>query len=53
MGLRRLMAETAADNAASNAILESVGFTKWGHEAAADAPDGSIGPADHWELLRP
>ncbi|EAP97579.1 acetyltransferase [Janibacter sp. HTCC2649] len=53
MGLRRLVAETAADNAASNAILASVGFTKWGHEAAAQAPDGSIGPADHWELLRP
>lgn len=51
MGLRRLVAETAADNAASNAILESAGFTKWGHEAAAQAPDGSIGPADHWELL--
>lgn len=51
MGLRRLMAETAADNAASNAVLESAGFTKWGHEAAATAPDGSVGPADHWELL--
>lgn len=51
LGLRRLVAETAADNAASNAILESVGFTKWGHEAAGEAPDGTIGPADHWELL--
>lgn len=50
-GLRRLVAETAADNAASNAVLESLGFTKWGHEAAAQAPDGSVGPADHWEFL--
>lgn len=53
MGLRRLVAQTAADNAASNAVLESAGFTTWGHEAAAQAPDGSVGPADHWELLRP
>lgn len=53
LGLRRLVAETAADNAASNTILESLGFTRWGHEAAAEAPDGSVGPADHWELLRP
>lgn len=53
LGLRRLVAETAADNAASNAILESVGFTRWGHEEASTAPDGSVGPADHWDLLRP
>jgi len=53
LGLRRLVAETAADNAASNAVLESAGFTRWGHEAAATAPDGSIGPADHWERLAP
>ena len=52
LGLRRLVAETAADNAASNAVLESTGFTRWGHEAAATAPDGTVGPADHWELLR-
>lgn len=52
LGLRRLVAETAADNAASNAILTSTGFSRWGHEAAATAPDGSVGPADHWELLR-
>lgn len=51
LGLRRLVAETAADNAASNAVLESAGFTRWGHERAATAPDGSVGPADHWELL--
>lgn len=53
LGLRRLVAETAADNVASNAILAEVGFTRWGHESAAEAPDGSIGPADHWEQLRP
>lgn len=53
LGLRRLVAETAADNAASNAVLASAGFTRWGHEAAATAPDDSVGPADHWELLRP
>lgn len=52
LGLRRLVAETASDNTASNAVLESVGFTRWGHEDEATAPDGSVGPADHWELLR-
>ncbi|MFW5470926.1 GNAT family N-acetyltransferase [Knoellia sp. CPCC 206435] len=52
LGLRRLVAETASDNGASNGVLESVGFTRWGHEAEATAPDGSVGPADHWELLR-
>lgn len=52
LGLRRLVAETASDNAPSNAVLEAVGFTRWGHEAQALAPDGSVGPADHWELLR-
>lgn len=52
LGLRRLVAETAADNAASNTVLERAGFTRWGHEAAAPAPDGSVGPADHWEVLR-
>lgn len=52
LGLRRLVAETASDNAASNAVLEAVGFSLWGHEDEATAPDGSVGPADHWELLR-
>ncbi|KGN32333.1 hypothetical protein N802_18385 [Knoellia sinensis KCTC 19936] len=52
LGLRRLVAETAADNAASNAVLESTGFTRWGHEKAATAPDGSVTAADHWELIR-
>lgn len=50
-GLRRLVAETAADNAASNRVLERAGFTPWGREEAADAPDGSVGPAIHWERL--
>ena len=53
LGLRRLVAETAADNVASNKILESLGFTRWGVEDAATAPDNSIGPAAHWELLSP
>ena len=51
LGLRRLVAETAEDNVASNRILEAAGFTQWGREAAADAPDGSVGPALHWERL--
>lgn len=51
LGLRRLLAETAADNAASNRVLAGAGFTVWGREEAADAPDGSIGPALHWERL--
>lgn len=50
-GLRRLVAETAADNTASNRALAGAGFTEWGREAAADAPDGSVGPAVHWERL--
>jgi RimJ/RimL family protein N-acetyltransferase len=52
LGLRRLVAQTASDNAASNTVLESAGFTRWGHEEAATAPDGSVAPADHWDLLR-
>ncbi len=51
LGLRRLVAETAEDNVASNRVLEAAGFTVWGREAAADAPDGSVGPALHWERL--
>ncbi|MGD7787909.1 GNAT family N-acetyltransferase [Propionibacteriaceae bacterium Y1700] len=49
LGLRRLVAETAADNSASIRVLTTLGFTRWGHEKGAVAPDGSIGPADHWE----
>lgn len=51
MGLRRLVAETAADNEASNRVLAGAGFGQWGREEAADAPDGSVGPAIHWERL--
>ncbi|HIZ99440.1 MAG TPA: hypothetical protein H9805_12795 [Candidatus Janibacter merdipullorum] len=51
MGLRRLVAETAADNDASSRVLAAAGFTVWGREALADAPDGSVGPAEHWERL--
>lgn len=51
LGLRRLVAETATDNVASNTVLERTGLTRWGHEDLAAAPDGSVGPADHWELL--
>lgn len=52
LGLRRLVAETAADNVASNAVLRAVGFTEFGRERATDAlPDGTYGDALHWELL--
>lgn len=51
LGLRRLVAETAADNAASNRVLEAAGFSVWGREDSAQAPDGSWGPALRWERL--
>lgn len=51
LGLRRLVATTAADNDASNRVLEAAGFSAWGREEAADAPDGTVGPAIHWERL--
>jgi RimJ/RimL family protein N-acetyltransferase len=52
LGLRRLVAETAADNAASNRVLESLGFVAYGREHAVDAlPDGTWGDGLHWELL--
>ena len=53
LGLRRLVAETASDNAASNAILAALGFTRWGHESDATAPDGSVSGADHWSATNP
>jgi RimJ/RimL family protein N-acetyltransferase len=53
LGLRRLTAETAADNAASNAVLRAAGFTQFGREHATDLlPDGSFEDGLHWELLR-
>ncbi|WP_353508244.1 GNAT family N-acetyltransferase [Intrasporangium sp.] len=52
LGLRRLVAETAADNVASNAVLRAVGFTEFGREHATDLlPDGTYGDGLHWELL--
>ncbi|GAB3874044.1 GNAT family N-acetyltransferase [Terrabacter terrigena] len=52
MGVRRLVAETAADNEASNAVLRSVGFVEFGREHAVDRlADGSWGDGLHWELL--
>jgi RimJ/RimL family protein N-acetyltransferase len=52
LGMRRLVAETAADNAASNRVLESLGFTVYGREHAVDLlDDGSYGDGLHWELL--
>lgn len=52
LGLRRLVAETAADNEASNAVLRSVGFVPFGREHAVDRlADGGWGDGLHWELL--
>lgn len=54
LGLRRLTAETAADNAASNAVLDRAGFMIWGTEPAVDQlPDGTLEDALHWCLLAP
>jgi RimJ/RimL family protein N-acetyltransferase len=54
LGLRRLVAQTADDNAASNAVLDRLGFTIWGRETAADVlPGGRSVDALHWELLHP
>ncbi len=53
LGMRRLVAQTAEDNAASNRVLDRLGFTIWGRESAADVlPDGRAVDALHWELLR-
>jgi RimJ/RimL family protein N-acetyltransferase len=53
LGMRRLVAETAEDNVASNTVLDRLGFTIWGRETAADIlPDGRALDALHWELLR-
>ena len=40
LGVRRLVAETAADNEASNAVLRSVGFVEFGREHAVDRVAG-------------
>ncbi|MDN5765751.1 MAG: GNAT family N-acetyltransferase [Humibacillus sp.] len=52
LGVRRLVAETAADNAASNRVLESNGFVRFGREHRVDQlADGGWGDGLHWELL--
>jgi RimJ/RimL family protein N-acetyltransferase len=52
MGLRRLVAATAADNHASNRVLETNGFRVWGRERLVDElEDGTYGDALHWELV--
>ncbi len=53
LGLSRLAAVTAADNVASNSVLERLGFVRFGIEHATDLlPDGTWENAYHWELLR-
>ena len=53
LGMRRLVAETAADNDASNGVLAANGFVAWGREHRVDElPDGSFGDGLHWELFR-
>ena len=52
LGVRRLVAETAADNAASNRVLEANGFVVFGREHVVDElADGGWGDGLHWELL--
>lgn len=52
LGFRRLVAETAADNEASHAVLRRCGFSVYGREHAVDPlPDGTYGDALHWERL--
>lgn len=54
LGLRRLVASTAADNHGSNRVLTSNGFVEIGREHQVDPlPDGSFADALHWELLPP
>lgn len=54
LGVRRLVAETAADNVASNRVLEANGFVIYGREHAVDElADGGWGDGLHWELLSP
>lgn len=53
LGLRRLVAQTAEDNAGSNAVLDAVGFEIWGRETEADVlPGGRTVDSLHWELVR-
>ena len=52
LGLTRLHAATNSDNAVSQSILRSVGFTQWGadHQAWRRA-DGSLSDGTYFELL--
>lgn len=51
LGMRRLVAETAADNEASNAVLRRSGFVVYGREHAVDdLGGGRYGDALYWEL---
>ncbi|MGG5260794.1 GNAT family N-acetyltransferase [Phycicoccus avicenniae] len=53
LGLRRLVAQTAEDNAGSNKVLDALGFDIWGRETEADVlPGGRPVASLHWELLR-
>lgn len=52
-GLRRVMALSVADNEASAAVLERLGFTQWGREPQFCArEDGTYDDARHWVLHR-
>lgn len=52
LGVRRLTADTAADNEASNAVLRAAGFEVSGREAAVDLlPDGSTVDSLHWQRV--
>lgn len=54
LGLRRVTAQTSADNAASNRVLDSLDFSVWGVEPGADVlPDGRQADALHWALDAP
>lgn len=51
LGLRRLVAQTSADNEASIRTLTRLGFVLWGREPAADRlPGGRTVAAMHWSL---
>ena len=53
LGMRRIVAQTAEDNAASNGVLSALGFEIWGRESEADLlPNGRAVDALHWERLR-
>lgn len=52
LGLRRVVAITAADNVASSRVLERTGFREFGREHAVDPlPGGGFADVVHWELI--